>query len=224
MEGVGPPVDTAGVADRLAEVRDRIDRAGGDWRAITLVAVTKGFGADAVRAGHEAGLRDFGENYAQELLAKAGSASSAAGWHFLGTIQRRKVPAVSAVVRLWQSVARVVEGQEIARHAPGAGVLVQVNTTGEPHRNGCAWAEVPDLVEGLLTVGLDVRGLMCIGPRDHPRPHFRRLARLARDLQLAEASMGMSDDLEVAVQEGSTMVRLGTALFGPRPLRRELRR
>lgn len=220
-----------GLEDRLAELRERITRAGGDWRAITVVAVTKGFGLEAVMAAHRAGLRNFGENYAAALQEKAsaarlsgGGGTAAVRWHYLGTVQRNKVRALAPWVDLWQGVARKVEGQEIARRARSSGVLVQVNVTGSPHHNGCSWDEAPALVESLLRDGVDVQGLMCIGRRQGAWRDFRRLATLAHRLQLREISMGMSDDLEAAVQEGSTMVRVGTALFGPRPGTANLRR
>ena len=218
-----------GVAERLAEVRDRIARAGGDWRSITVVAVTKDLGHDAVQSAYEAGLRDFGENYAGALEVKQSGTgerrfATPPRWHYLGAVQRNKVRRLAPLVSVWQRVDRLAEGVDIARHAPGAAVFVQVNVTAVPSRNGCSWEEAPDLVEGLQDLGLDVRGLMCVGPRPHPRAHFGRLASLARHLGLAEVSMGMSSDLEDAVREGSTMVRLGTALFGPRPDRGDLRR
>ena len=213
-----------GVAERLGEVRDRIAAAGGDWRTITVVAVTKGFGFDAVEEAYEAGLRDFGENYAQALLGRTeGRATrwpdSPPRWHYLGAVQRNKVRRLAPHVFSWQGVSRVAEGIEIAKHAPGAAVMVQVNVTGAPQRNGCAFDEVPALVEALREHALDVRGLMCVGPQDDPRSAFARVATAAKDAGVAELSMGMSGDFEVAVQEGSTMVRLGTALFGPRPVR-----
>lgn len=221
---MGPEAVAAG----LGQVRDRITRAGGDWRSVTVVVVTKGFGPDAVEAAYQAGVRDFGENYAQELLGKSEALGEGTGsalrWHFLGAVQRNKVRRLAPLVHTWQGVDRVGEGREIARHAPGAGVLVQVNVTGAAHRNGCSWEEAPALVDALGQEDLDVRGLMCVAPRGDPRPHFRRLAQLAAQLGLAEVSMGMSEDLEVAVQEGATMVRVGTALFGPRPDHVELRR
>ncbi len=224
-----------GLGERLAEVRQRIQRAGGDWRSITVVAVTKGHGPDAVRCAYDAGLRDFGESYASELLGKQASLGEreAAGtsplpgparWHFLGAVQRNKVRRMAGAVDVWHSVSRLEEGACIARHATGASVLVQVNATAAVHRNGCSWDEAPALVRGLQDQGLDVRGLMCLGPRPDPRPQFRRLAGLAAQLALPEVSMGMSQDLEVAVQEGSTIVRVGTALFGPRPERADLGR
>src|SRR5207249_2720025 len=108
-------------------------------------------------------------------------------------------------------------GEALAAQAPGAAVFVQVDVTGEANRNGCSWEESPMLVGALQGLGLDVRGLMAVGPQADPGPAFRRLAALAADLGLAEVSMGMSGDLEDAVAAGSTMVRVGAALFGPRP-------
>ena len=207
----------ATLADRVAGVRGRIDAVAGG-RRVTLVAVTKGFGRDTVAAARAAGLDDLGESYAHELVAKADAIGDGGRWHFLGAVQRRKVRHLAPVVALWQSVDRLGAGREIARHAPGASVLVQVNVTGLANRNGCTWDDAPGLVEGLSALGLDVRGLMAVGGRDDPRAEFRRLAVLARSLGLREVSTGMSGDLEVAVEEGSTMVRVGQALFGPRPV------
>ena len=207
----------AGLDERVADVRRRVAAAGGG-RPVTVVAVTKGFGRDTVAAARAAGLDDLGENYAQELLAKADAAGTGGRWHFLGAVQRRKVRPLAALVHLWQSVDRLAAGAEIARHAPGASVLVQVNVSGQPGRNGCSWDEAPALVGDLRGLGLEVRGLMAVAGRDDPRPQFRRLADLGGRLELEELSMGMSADLEVAVEEGSTMVRVGSDLFGPRPV------
>lgn len=207
----------ATVAARVAEVRRRIEAAA-PGRPVTLVAVTKGFGPERVEAARAAGVDDLGENYARELVAKAGAVGAGGRWHFLGAVQRRKVRALASVVHLWQSVDRVAAGREIARHAPGAKVLVQVNVTGGAARNGCGWHDAAPLVADLRALGLDVRGLMAVAGRDDPRPQFRRLAALGRGLGLTELSMGMSGDLEVAVEEGSTMVRVGEAIFGPRPV------
>lgn len=217
-------VDTTAVADRVAAVRARIAAAGRAPEEITVVAVTKGFGADAVVAAAAAGIVDVGENYAQELVEKAEAVH--ARWHFLGHVQRNKVKTIAPVVHLWQGVDRVAAGEEIARRAPGARVLVQVRLEGDT-RNGCEANEVPALVEQLGTLGLDVRGLMAVGPAGPPelaRPGFARVRALADRLGLAERSMGMTDDLEVAVEEGSTMVRVGRGLFGARPVARPARR
>lgn len=211
-------MDPVVVAERLAIVRERIGPTVG------IVAVTKGWGPEAVEAARRAGLVDVGENYAQELVAKARSAPEGTRWHMLGHVQRNKVKVLAPVVDVWQSVDRSKLVRAIAAHRPGASVFVQVDTTGEPGRNGCDWDDAEALVEQAVAVGLDVRGLMAVGPRINPAPAYRRLAALADELGLPERSMGMSDDLEIAVAEGATTVRVGRALFGPRPDPRDLRR
>jgi pyridoxal phosphate enzyme (YggS family) len=211
---------TTGVETALARVRDRIATAGRDPDDITLVAVTKGLGPAAVDAAVGAGLRDFGENYAADLAAKVDAAPGLRlHWHFIGSVQRRQVRRIAPLVALWHGIDRQEEGAEIARHSPGAAVLVQVNLTAEPQKGGCRPSEARSLVDGLRGEGLAVRGLMTVGPAGPPegaRPAFRALSHLADELELPERSMGMSSDLEVAVQEGATIVRVGTALFGPR--------
>ena len=222
---------SAEVADRLARVRERIAGAGGSPDGVTVVAVTKGFGPEAVEAAVEAGLTDVGESYAQELEDKATKlagtpAADECRWHYLGRVQRNKVRRIGPFVHLWQAVDRTAAGEEIARRsATGtavprpAQVLVQVNVSGEPDKHGCPFDEAPTLVESLTGLGINVRGLMAVGPNGPPeqaRDGFRRLTRLADQLGLPERSMGMTDDLEVAVQEGTTMVRVGRALFGTR--------
>jgi len=212
------------VADRLAAVRERIRvAAAGDRRHVTVLAVTKGVSPELVAAARAAGVEDFGENRAPELLGRRAAAPDAR-WHFLGAVQRRKVRDLAPAVACWQSVDRLAAGREISRHAPGAAVLVQVNVTGQPGRNGCSFDEAPAVVDGLRALGLVVRGLMAVGDPGDPRPGFRRLATAASDMELPELSMGMSGDLDVAVQEGSTTVRVGQALFGPRPGPEDLRR
>ncbi len=212
------------VAERLAAVRLRIEATGVDPAEVGILAVTKGFGPQAVELALGAGLIEVGENYAQELLAKADAlADPGPQWHFIGRLQRNKVRTLAPLVHLWQSVDRVPLGREIARHAPGAAVLVQVNGSGEPQKGGCAPTEVPALVRELGDLGLVVRGLMTVGPAGDPeaaRAVFHLVSRLADDLELDLRSMGMTADLEVAVEEGSNLVRVGTALFGPRPAAR----
>lgn len=212
------------VEARLARVRDRIATAGGDVDRITVVAVTKSFGAHEVALAIDAGLRDVGENYAQELRAKIGeldpATRAAARWHFIGRLQTNKVRTIAPHVALWQSVDRPALAAEIAKRAQHAGVLVQVNVSGEVQKGGCAPDQAGELVRVCRDLGLVVRGLMCVGPTGPPeaaRVAFRSLASLADRLGVQERSMGMTDDLEVAVREGSTMVRVGTALFGDRP-------
>ena len=195
-----------------------------------IVAVTKGFDADAVTTALAAGLTDIGENYADELVAKAATVADGTGaggavppvWHFLGAVQRNKVARLAPVVAWWQGVSRVEEGRAIARRAPGARVLVQVDVAGIPGRGGCAPDGVGNLIGSLRDEDLDVAGLMAVGPPGSPeaaRPGFTLVSEMADRLDLPVRSMGMSDDLEVALSEGSTMVRLGRALFGARPAR-----
>lgn len=221
------PAAPADLATRLDAVRQRIVAVGGDPDEIRLVAVTKGFGADVVRAALDEGLTDIGESYAQEMAAKVdeidgGDDSSGAQprWHFIGRLQRNKVRKIAPHVTLWQSIDRLSLGAEIAQRAPGAAVLAQADLTGEESKGGCPEPRLPALIDGLRDLGLDVRGLMTIGPLGPPedaRPVFRKLRQLAERYEVVDVSMGMSADLEVAVEEGTTMVRLGSALFGPRP-------
>jgi pyridoxal phosphate enzyme (YggS family) len=220
--GRPPAIDPATVAERAAALRARIDPIAGD-RPVRILAVTKGFGADAVDAALAAGLDAVGENYAQELIAKAEQLSARGGqptWHFLGRLQRNKVRHLAPLVAVWESVDRPELVDEIARRAPGAVVLVQANLSGEPQKGGAPLGDVAGLVERAQDAGLDVRGLMGVAPAGAPedaRPGFRALVALAAELALPERSIGMSADLEVAVAEGATEIRVGTALFGPRP-------
>lgn len=206
------------VADALAALRTRIEQAGGD-QDVSVLAVTKGHPTSVIDEAIEAGLVDVGESYAQELVAKANAVDHGARWHFIGGLQRNKVRQIAPFVHLWQSVDRLSLAGEIARHAPGAAVLVQVNVSGLDHQSGCPPERVAATVEGCLDLGLDVRGLMTIGPLGPEavtRAAFASVRALADRLALPECSMGMSADLELAVAEGSTMVRIGSALFGPR--------
>lgn len=207
---------------RLEQVRTRIVDAGGDLDVVRVLAVSKGVEAPRLEVALAAGLHDLGESYAQELVAKAeGPLAEHAQlrWHFIGRLQRNKVRLVAPFVHLWQSVDRLSLAADVARRAPGARVLVQVNVAGADQQGGCPPERVAATVEGCRDLGLEVEGLMAIGPQGSPevvRAGFRRVRVLADALQLPERSMGMSGDLEQAVAEGSTMVRVGTALFGPR--------
>jgi PLP dependent protein len=209
------------VADRLAAVQERVAgaaaRAGRPASAVRLVVVTKGVAPPVMQAALDAGASDLGENRAQELLAKAPELSTEPTWHFIGRLQRNKVAALAPLVDLWQSVDRIELGRAIAGRAPGAAVLAEVNVADDPAKAGVAPEDAPALVDGLRSVGLSVGGLMTIpaAGRD-PRPAFAALKQLAERLGLAEVSMGMSDDFEVAVEEGATIVRVGRAIFGPR--------
>jgi len=211
-------------ADRLAATRARIERASSTAQPVRLVAVTKGFGEDAVRLAAAAGVEDFGENYAGEMLGKL-PVAPATRWHYLGAMQRNKIGRLAAHVYLWHSLDSQEAASALAQRAPGARALVQVALTSGGGRRGVAPEVVPPLVDMARRAGLDVRGLMAVGPPAAPpedvRADFARVAALARSLGLAELSMGMSGDFELAVAEGATIVRLGRALFGERPLRRQ---
>lgn len=218
-------IDAATVGERLTAVRDRIERVVGHDRAstVSVLAVTKTWGLDAVEAAIAAGCRAVGENYAQEVVQKFASVEALPEVHFIGQLQTNKVRLVVPYVSVYETVDRVSLATEIAKRSAGARVFVQVDTTGEPGKGGCPLAEVPGLVETCTQLGLRVEGLMTVGPTEGgpeaARPGFRAVRRLVDELGLAECSMGMSDDLEVAVAEGSTEVRVGSALFGARPPR-----
>lgn len=215
------------VARGLAETRERIARAcaraGRDPAKVTLVAVSKTHAPDAVRAAFAAGQRVFGESYAQELAGKAGAlADLDLEWRMIGHLQRNKVKLVVAAGAAIDSVDSPRLASAIARRASDRGVRVpvclQVNVAGEARKSGVAPSGVGALVQHVRALpGLELRGLMTVPPADEdPRPYFRALRELAEEHDLPELSMGMSGDLETAIEEGATMVRVGTAIFGPR--------
>jgi hypothetical protein len=225
------------IAHNLAAVRARIGAAaraaGRDEASVRLIAVSKTMPADDVRAARAAGQVDFGENYAQELRDKrVALVTGNVAWHFIGPLQSNKVKYVAGTTALVHTIDTRGLAEEIHRRmTPGQvqPVLVQVNVAGETQKRGLAPAELPAFLDALATLpGLSCRGLMLIPPFDDDpetaRPHFVTLRRLleteaARDrpgVTLTELSMGMSHDLEVAVAEGATWVRVGTAIFGPR--------
>jgi len=213
-----PRLDHDRVVDRIHSMDERLLRiSGGRTR---LLPVTKAFGPEAVLAVLAAGHRAVGENYAQELLAKHEAIGDrSVEWHMIGTVQRNKVRRLVGPVAVWQTIDRPSLVSEVARRSPGGRILVQVDCLGVPGRGGCPPDEVESLVVSALAVGLDVAGLMAVGVAGDPaatRAVFRTVADLADDLELEERSMGMSDDLESAVEHGSTMVRIGRALFGER--------
>lgn len=219
MSAVADRLEPTSVAHAVDRVRARIEAAGGDPARVRLVAVTKGQPAAAVDAVAEAGVMHVGESYPQELLAKLPEVTAPVQWHWIGRLQRNKVRQLAGVVSLWESVDRAELASEIARRAPGASILVQVNVSGSVAQGGCPPVDVPELVARCQADGLDVRGLMAIGAQGHPdavRAGFRSIRELADRLGLPERSMGMSSDLEFAIAEGSTSVRIGSALFGTR--------
>lgn len=221
------------IAAALAAVRTRIEeacrRAGRDTSAVTLIAVSKKQPTEAIREAYAAGQLDFGENYAQELRDKQAALADLAGvrWHALGPLQTNKAKYVAGKVALVQTLDRVELARELVRRAGGAPVraLVEVNIGREPQKGGVTPEELPARLAELSAVpGIELSGLMCIPPvADEPeasRVHYRALRELRdRLLPGGDLSMGMSDDFEVAVEEGATLVRVGTAIFGARPPR-----
>ena len=215
-------LDDSGIANKVAAVREKIAAAaydgGRDPESVALVAATKMIDVGRIRAALAAGIDAAGENRAQELLEKAPQLTDCRpAWHFIGRLQRNKVRLVAPWVTCWESVDRVEIGTAIAHHAPGAVVLVQVNVGNEPQKGGCEPAGVDALVDQLRHAGLDVRGLMAVPPQGSPpRPFFDELVALADALALPERSIGMSQDYEIAVSAGATIVRVGHAIFGDR--------
>jgi pyridoxal phosphate enzyme (YggS family) len=216
-------VSEGAIAERVAAVRGRVDAAaraaGRSSESVRLVAATKTQSGDAVRAVMAAGITDLGENRAQELVAKAPRlAPLEPTWHFIGRLQRNKINQLAPWVQWWSSIDRAELVDALASRVAGARVLIEVNVGGEAAKGGCAPADAPDLVARARTGGLEPVGLMTVAPLEgDPRPIFATLRRLAERLGLAELSMGMSGDFEAAIGEGATIVRVGTALFGPRP-------
>ena len=210
------------LAANLASVRERIVRAGGDLNAVTIVAVTKGFGAELCRQALDAGLTDLGENRVQEALDKMAEVRGGQ-WHLIGHLQTNKVKLAAGRFALIQSVDSLHLVEALARSGPVQRVLVEVNVAREAQKSGVA----PEMAAGLIdeaSHAMDLQGLMAMGPtHGDPTPAFVELRRLRDEAQqwlgksLPILSMGMSGDYEAAVKAGSTMVRLGQALFGPRP-------
>ena len=216
----------AEIAANLAEVSSRIEaaarRAGRDPRTVTLVAVTKTKPLEDLLAAYEAGVRHFGENRVQEAEAKFPNLPADAVRHLVGPVQSNKANRAARVADVLHAVDSQDVARRLARAAANEGkrlaVYVEVNTGGEETKAGVAPAGAASLVESVRALPeLDLRGLMAIPPPGDTRPHFAALRALAASLGLAGLSMGMSDDLEAAIEEGATVVRVGTALFGSRP-------
>jgi PLP dependent protein len=222
-------------AGRLAQVRERIAaacrRCGRDPAGVQLLAVSKGQPLEALQAVAAAGQRRFGESYAQEAVAKVRQLDCPdCEWHFIGPLQSNKAALVAENFDWVHSIDRVKIATALSRHrapdAPPLQVCLQVNISGETSKSGVDVAELPALAEQVTALpGLRLRGLMTIPrPTDNSaaqRDAFRRLRVASEELRrrghdLDTLSMGMSDDLEAAIAEGSTLVRVGTALFGPR--------
>ncbi len=214
---------------KLDQVESRIAnaaaRAGRKRSDILLVAVTKKFPAAVIQEAYALGLRDFGENYVQEFDAKRGELAdcSDARYHFIGHLQSNKAKKAAEIFDVIQTVDSANLARRLNAESGGAGleVLIEVKLSTEPAKAGAAPGEVPALVEAIRGCPhLRLLGLMTMPPwsddAERSRPYFARLRELAGQNGLQQLSMGMSHDLEVAIEEGATMVRVGTALFGPR--------
>ena len=220
------------LAERLAETRARIVAAAarGNGQAVTLVAVTKTHGADAVRAVTALGVTDVGENRVQEALPKMDEVGGAVRWHLIGHLQRNKARSVDRFalvhsidsIRLADAVATVGKGR--GRAVPA---LLQVNVSGEATKGGFEPGELAAAADHVASLeGLHVEGVMTMAPFEAPEPVLRstfsgaraalETVRAAGNAAARELSMGMSGDYEIAVEEGATIVRLGTVLFGAR--------
>jgi len=233
------------IAERIESVRERIakaaERSGRDADDVLLVAVTKTHPVETIRKAYDAGLRHFGENRPEEALPKiealnaqlASEGASAPTWHMIGHIQHRKVKLVIGKYALIHSVDTVKLARRLDGKLEEAGlgvqpILLEVNVSGEPTKYGFRPEELPGAVEEILALKhLEIQGLMTVAPiaedPEEVRPVFRRLRELMDELKgkypevpWKHLSMGMTDDFEVAIEEGSTIVRIGRAIFGPR--------
>ena len=224
-------------AERLKTVEEKIEKAcersGRDRNEVTLIAVSKTNPAEAVREAFDAGQRDFGENKAQEMVAKKEACPEEIRWHFIGNLQKNKVKYVVGNAVMIHSVSSVPLAEEIEKCAAKKGVkvsvLAEVNIAEEETKHGIGREEAVELAKAIGEMPhLSLEGLMCIAPPvedpEENRPYFAAMRALRDEInalglpgvQLRELSMGMSGDYEVAVEEGATFVRVGTALFGAR--------
>ncbi|HTR77376.1 MAG TPA: YggS family pyridoxal phosphate-dependent enzyme [Gemmatimonadaceae bacterium] len=223
-----------GLAERVREVRQRIDDAavrGGHGQTVRIIAVTKTYGPDAVSAAVEAGVEDIGENRVHEALGKMDATSVAVRWHLIGHLQRNKAKAAARfdVVHSLDSMTLAAALNRVGQ-ANGRRIIVfaQVNVAGERTKGGFTLVEMPAIADQLAGLeALEVRGVMTIAPMNADDAALRGVFQGAQAAAClfrtaghpaTELSMGMSNDFEVAVEEGATYVRLGTVLFGARPL------
>jgi pyridoxal phosphate enzyme (YggS family) len=223
------------IADNIARVRERVraalERAGRGANDVTVVAVTKTFGAEVVREVIRGGILDIGENRVQELVAKQEEIGDACRWHLVGPLQRNKAGKVVGRVVLIHSIDGVRIAETVDRVARARGqrvsVLLEVNTSGEASKHGVAPEEAVHVAEAIVRLeSVDLDGVMTIGPAStdiaETRACFRTLVGLARELRAATGrklpviSMGMSEDFEIAIEEGATLIRLGRVITGER--------
>jgi len=215
------------VRERVAEVRDRIDRAaaraGRDPGSITLVAVTKVFPASAICEAYEAGVRDFGENYVQEFETKVPEVRGLIGarFHMIGHLQSNKARRAAELFQVIETVDSAKLACRLDEAGQSLDVMLEVKLSAEQAKSGADPSELPAIIEAIrASKNLRLLGLMTMPPwsddAEPSRPYFRRLRKLGAQHGLPHLSMGMSHDFEVAIEEGATFIRIGTALFGKR--------
>jgi len=207
-----------GVKERAHELAEVVKtKSGGN---AILLPVTKGFGVREVEAVLEVGLTKVGESYAQELLEKAKNITdNRIDWHMIGKIQRNKVKKLSETVDLWHSVDRKELIAEISKYKKDSKILIQVDMNERYQQGGCSPENVPGLIEFASDKGVNVEGLMTIGVDqdvETTRNIFAELAKLSKKMGLKEISMGMSNDFEIAIDYGATILRVGRSIFGER--------
>ena len=213
--------------ERLAAVRERIaraaERARRDPETITLLAVTKIFPAAVIREAYELGLRQFGENYVQEFEGKAPEVSDLPGarFHLIGHLQSNKSKKAAELFQVVQTVDSAKLARRLNESARPLEVMIEVKLSDEEAKSGADPADLPELIAAIRECGnLQLAGLMTMPPwsddAEASRPYFRRLRELGERHGLQQLSMGMSHDLETAIEEGATCIRVGTALFGKR--------
>jgi len=216
------------ISERLARVEERIHRAcaraGRKRQEVTLVAVTKVFPAEVIRAGYEAGLRDFGENYVQEFASKRPHLEDLrdARFHLVGHLQSNKARPAAQLFHVIQTVDTAKLARRLNEYGRDLEVMIEVKLSEEETKRGAPPETVAELADAIRSYpNLRLTGLMTMPPffedPEAARPYFVRLRKMAEGLGLPCLSMGMSNDFEVAIEEGATHIRIGTALFGPRP-------
>jgi PLP dependent protein len=227
LQALSEAVPSVSLAERLAEVRGRMERAalraGRDASSITLVAVTKVFPAAIIRAAYQAGLRDFGENYVQELETKMPEIADLTGarFHLIGHLQSNKARKAAELFHTIQTVDSAKLARRLDEVGRSLDVMIEVKLSPEAAKSGVDPSGLPGVIEAVRAAkNLRLLGLMTMPPwtedAEPSRPYFRRLHELAAQSGLPHLSMGMSHDFEVAIEEGATYIRVGTALFGKR--------
>ena len=218
------------IADNLAMVRRRIEsacaRLGRTGGSVELIAVSKLHSAASIRECYAAGQRDFGENYAQEMRDKAVELAAVGDlrWHAIGPLQLNKAKYVAKYADAFHALDRVDVARELSGRRSGKPLrcFIEINLASEASKRGLEASSASGFLDSVRQLpGLEIVGLMCLPPMaaraDDLRPYFRKLKELAAELKLPQLSMGTTADFEVAIEEGSTAVRVGTAIFGERP-------